>query len=89
MNKWINEVLSSFGIMLGVDITEANEVLGLVLVVLNIIILVLSFGIKLWGWTKESTGDGKITTDELKELEHLIEDTNNSITELLDKNKEN
>lgn len=89
MNKWINEVLSSFGIMLGIDITEANEVLGLVLVVLNIIILVLSFGIKTWSWTKESTKDGKITTDELKELEHLIEDTNNSITELLDKNKEN
>lgn len=89
MNKWLNEVLSGFGIMLGVDITEANEVLGLVLVVLNIIILVLSFGIKTWSWTKESTKDGKITTDELKELEHLIEDTNNSITELLDKNKEN
>lgn len=74
--------------MLGIDISDANEVLGLVLVVMNIIILVLSFTIKAVGWTKEATKDGKITQDELHKLEEIVVDTGEKVNALINKTKE-
>lgn len=92
MNKvwnWLNEGLSGFGIMLGINISEANEIFGLVLVVMNIIILVLSFIIKAVSWTKDASKDGKITQDELHKLEEIVVDTGEKVNALINKTKEN
>lgn len=75
--------------MLGINISEANEVLGLILVIMNIVILVLSFIIKAVSWTKEASKDGKITQDELHKLEEIVVDTGEKVNALVNKTKEN
>ena len=69
MNKWynwINEALSSVGIALGINVAETSEILGLVLLILNIAVLIVSMTFKIINWVKQSKEDGKITDDELR-----------------------
>ena len=87
-HEWLNELLSCTGVALGVSISETKEVLGLILVILNIIILVLSFGAKVFNWFKHSTVDGEITDEEMGQLENIVEDAANKVGSLIDKTKE-
>lgn len=91
MNKltnWINEGLSGVGVMLGISITETKEVLGLVLVILNILVLISSCVIKAIQWNKDAKADGRITKEELNELEEIIKDTGKQLSELQEQHKE-
>ena len=87
-HEWLNEALSCCGIALSVDIAETKEVLGLILVILNIIILVISFGAKVFNWFKHSTADGEITDEEMGQLENIVEDSANKVGSLIDKTEE-
>ena len=88
-HEWLNELLSCTGVALGVSISETKEVLGLILVILNIIILIISFGAKIFTWVKHSTEDGEITDEEMDQLEDIVEDAANKVGSLIDKTKEN
>ena len=84
MNKWYNwtnEVLSSVGIALGIDISTSKDVLGLVLVILNIIVLLVSLAIKLVSWFKKAKEDGKITKEEIDEAIDIVNDSLKEIEE--------
>ena len=89
MNKWynwINEALSSVGIALGINVAETSEILGLVLLILNIAVLVVSMTFKIINWVKQSKEDGKITDDELKDLEKIVTDTTTKIDDIRHEN---
>jgi len=89
MNKWynwLNEALSSVGIALGINIAETSEILGLVLLILNIAVLVVSMTLKIINWVKESKKDGKITDDEIKDLEKIVTDTTSKIDDIRHEN---
>lgn len=89
MNKWynwLNEALSSVGIALGINIAETSEILGLILLILNIAVLVVSMTFKIINWVKESKKDGKITDDELKDLEKIVTDTTTKIDDIRHEN---
>lgn len=75
MKNWINEVLSTAGIILGVDISLTKDILGIVLVILNIIVLIVSLCLKLLAWWKKAKEDGKITEDEIQEGIDIINDS--------------
>lgn len=70
--NWINEVLSGVGIVLGIDISSTKDVLGLILVILNIAVLVISLIIKIITWFKEAKKDGKITNEEIKDVLDIL-----------------
>lgn len=75
MNKWynwINEALSGAGIVIGVDLISTKELLGLILVIINIIIAILSLVLKVVQWYKNAKADGKITSDEVSEGIEII-----------------
>lgn len=75
MKNWINEVLSTAGIILGVDISLTKDILGIVLVSLNILVLIISLCLKLLAWWKKAKEDGKITEDEIQEGIDIINDS--------------
>lgn len=83
MNKWymwINEALSAVGISLGVDIiATASQILGLVVLILNVVVLLVSLSLKVVDWVRRSKEDGKIDKDEIKELEDIVHDTTDKI----------
>jgi len=81
----LNEALSSVGIVLGIDIAATNDILGLVLIILNIVVLVVSMTIKIIAWVKKAREDNKIDDDELKELIDIVDDTGNKIDDLRNK----
>ena len=81
----MNEALSSVGIVLGIDIAATNDILGLVLIILNIVVLVVSMTIKIIAWVKKAREDNKIDDDELKELIDIVDDTGNKIDDLRNK----
>ena len=92
MNKWynwLNEALSSVGIALGINITETSEILGLVLLILNIAVLIVSMTLKIINWVKQSKEDGKITDDEIKDLEKIVTDTTTKIDDIRHENDKN
>lgn len=92
MNKWynwLNEALSSVGIALGINVAETSEILGLVLLILNISVLVVSMTLKIINWVKESKKDGKITDDEIKDLEKIVTDTTTKIDDIRHENDKN
>ena len=78
----MNEALSSVGIVLGIDIATTNDILGLVLIILNIVVLVVSMTIKIIAWVKKAREDNKIDDDELKELIDIVDETGNKIDDL-------
>ena len=75
MKNWLNEVLSTAGIILGVDISLTKDILGIVLVVLNILVLIISLCLKLLAWWKKAKEDGKITEDEIQEGIDIVNDS--------------
>lgn len=83
--NWLNEALSSVGIVLGIDIATTNDILGLVLIILNIVVLVVSMTIKIIAWVKKVREDNKIDDNELKELIDIVDDTGNKIDDLRNK----
>ena len=82
MKNWLNEVLSTAGIILGVDISLTKDILGIVLVILNILVLIISLCLKLLAWWKKAKEDGKITDDEIQEGINII---NDSLKDIKDK----
>lgn len=82
-------MLSSVGIALGINITETSEILGLVLLILNIAVLVVSMTLKIINWVKQSKEDGKITDDEIKDLEKIVTDTTTKIDDIRHENDKN
>ena len=85
--NWLNEALSSVGIVLGIDIATTNDILGLVLIILNIVVLVVSMTIKIVAWVKKAKEDGQIDDKEMQELIDIVDETGNKIDDLKDKNK--
>ena len=81
MKNWINEVLSTAGIILGVDISLTKDILGIVLVILNILVLIISLCLKILAWWKKAKEDGKITEDEIQEGIDIINDSLKDIKE--------
>lgn len=70
----ICSILSALGI--AVNASNIQEMLGLVLTILNIVVLIISLTCKLLRWLKEALKDGKITKDEAEEgLSMLSEGT--------------
>ena len=82
-------MLSSVGIALGINVAETSEILGLVLLILNIAVLIVSMTLKIINWVKQSKEDGKITDDEIKDLEHIVTDTTSKIDDIRHKNDKN
>ena len=81
IKNWSNEVLSGVGTILGIDIITTKEVLGIVLIVVNIVVLIVSLMLKLITWYKEAKKDGKITEDEIQEGIDIINDSLKDIKE--------
>ena len=71
--SWINELLSCVGLAVGLDLTQTKEILGLVLVILNVVTLLISLGLKFVKWFRESFKDRKIDDKEKEELDELID----------------
>ncbi len=65
-----NTVLSGIGIALGVS--DISAVLGLVLTVLNIVVLLVSFGIRIYSRIKSKDLDGAVK--EAEELRRQLEE---------------
>lgn len=86
IRNWSNEVLSSVGTILGIDIITTKEVLGIVLIVVNIVVLIVSLMLKLITWYKEAKKDGKITEDEINEAIDIV---NDSIEDIKEKGESN
>lgn len=86
IRNWSNEVLSSVGTILGIDIITTKEVLGIVLIVVNIVVLIVSLMLKLITWYKEAKKDGKITKDEINEAIDIV---NDSIEDIKEKGESN
>lgn len=86
IKNWSNEVLSSIGTILGIDIITTKEVLGIVLIVVNIIVLIVSLMLKLITWYKEAKKDGKITEDEINEAIDIV---NSGIEDIKEKGESN
>lgn len=91
MNKWynwLNETLSAAGIVVGADVLEtASSVLGLVLIILNIAVLLISLTIKIVDWVKRAKADGKITKEEADELVDIVRDGVEDLKDKIDKPK--
>lgn len=89
---WLNEILSGAGIILGADIISTKELLGIILLVLNICIAIVSLALKLIQWYKNAKADGKITKDEIKEgvdiVASSIDDINKQIEDSKSSDKE-
>lgn len=85
--NWINEVLSGVGIIIGADLTQTKEILGIVVMVLNIIVLILSVLLKLYSWYKKSSADGKITREEMEEGANILKEGIDEITSALPDDK--
>ncbi|MBO7733474.1 MAG: hypothetical protein J6S67_12995 [Methanobrevibacter sp.] len=88
MKNWINEILSTIGIVLGVDISTTKDVFGLILVILNILVLIISLILKIISWYQKAKEDGKIDKEEIKEGIDIIVDGVKQIEESLPKDKE-
>ena len=73
----IGDVLSGIGLVYGA--VNVKEVLGIVLLVLNIFTILLRAGFKLWGWYKKSKEDGVITKEEIDEAIQIISATKDDI----------
>lgn len=86
IKNWSNEVLSSVGTILGIDIITTKEVLGIVLIVVNIVVLIVSLMLKLITWYKEAKKDGKITEDEINEAIDIV---NSGIEDIKEKGESN
>lgn len=86
--KWINEVLSGIGIVIGIDLATTKEVLGIILVGLNILVLVISVVLKFVSWYTDAKEDGKITSEELKEGAEILKEGIENISKELPKKGE-
>ena len=91
MNKWynwLNEALSAAGIVVGTDVLEtANTILGLMLIIINIAVLLVSLTIKIVDWVKRAKADGKITKEEADELVDIVQDGVEDLKDKIDKPK--
>lgn len=77
MNKWYNwlsEPLSVVGIFLGADVAQTKEILGIILIILNILIVIVTTTLKVIDWYKRAKADGKITKNEIEEVTHIVND---------------
>ena len=72
--NWINEVLSGIGLALGIDLVQTKEILGIILIGLNILVLVISLIMKFASWFNEAKEDGKITSEEIKEGVEILKE---------------
>ena len=64
-----NIILSTIGTGLGISIIELQNILGLIVTVINLVILVLSIVLKLVRYIRN---DGKLDEEEIKDLENDI-----------------
>ena len=67
MNKTYNSniILSAAGTALGIDIMQVQNILGLIITIINLVVLILTLGCKIYRYLKN---DGKIDIDEAKDL---------------------
>ena len=79
-------VVNGLGIMVGVASVES--VLGIILLILSICSIVVRAVISIVQWRKKAKADGKISEEELKELDSYVENGQKEINEIISK-KEN
>lgn len=60
-----NIILSAAGTALGIDIMQVQNILGLIITIINLLVLIFTLGCKLYRYIKN---DGKIDIDEAKDL---------------------
>ncbi len=67
MNKTYNSniILSAAGTALGIDIMQVQNILGLIITIINLVVLIFTLGCKIYRYIKN---DGKIDIDEAKDL---------------------
>ena len=71
-----NIILSTIGAAVGVSVVDIQNILGLIITVINLGILVVSLGLKLYKYIKN---DGKLDKDEINDLTKDIENIKNNI----------
>lgn len=72
--------------MVGTDVLEtASTVLGLVLIILNIAVLLVSLTIKIVNWVRRAKADGKITKEETDELADIMQEGVEDLKDKIDK----
>lgn len=57
------------------SVTQANEILQIISFVISILTSCLIVFLKLWGWWKQASKDGKITKEEIDEAVDILEDS--------------
>ena len=73
----IETTLNGAGIVFG--IANIQEVLGVVLLVLNILLIVIRFVLRLVQWYKKSKKDGTITAEEIDEAVQIANATKEEV----------
>lgn len=71
-----NIILSTIGTGLGLSIADVQNILGLVLTAINLLVLVISLGLKLYKYIKN---DGKLDKEEVSDLLKDVKDIKESI----------
>lgn len=93
MDKYeiIETGLNAVGVAVG--LSDIESIIGICLLVVNVVILVVRFGIKLVrkiiDWRNKAKEDGKISSEEIKDLVDIVEDSIddvNDIKDYIDKN---
>ena len=59
--------------------TQTNEIMRWVSLALTIVATIISIGLSVWKWWKMAKKDGKITEDEIEDLQHIFEDHKDKI----------
>ena len=67
MNKTYNSnvILSAAGTAIGIDLMQVQQILGLIITIINLLVLIFTLGCKIYKYLKN---DGKIDIDEAKDL---------------------
>lgn len=85
-----NEIVSAggnvFTYMLAAN--QVNEILQMIEFILAITTSLLLIGYRIYRWIKDSKADGKITKDELEELDNIMEDGKETLEEIINKKDE-
>lgn len=78
----IDYILDGFAITLGA--VQLNQIMQIIQLVLGIVATIISIMFSIWLWWKRASKDGKITEEEIKEGQDIL---NNGVKDLNDKLK--
>lgn len=84
-----NDFMSWIGSIFGTICTaiQPDEVFRYISLGLTILSTLVAMAFTIWKWWKKASEDGKITTDEINELQDSIEDKVDDVKDALDDKK--